>query len=117
MGTVGRMQEGGIYTTDVDTRPPHNPRTKYWAHLSSRLHQSRGQSSVLESWISLGSSQLPGSSFRAYESPPTANRRVYWWGFSTLPDGSRRILPPSGQGSDSGGRRDKLESSLPESAF
>ena len=51
------------------------------AHLGSRLHRSRGQSSVLESWRSLGSPQLPGPSFPAYESPPTANRRVHWWGF------------------------------------
>ena len=64
------------------------------AHLGSRLHRSRGQSSVLESWRSLGSPQLPGPSFPAYESPPTANRRVHWWGFTTLQDGSRRILPP-----------------------
>ena len=64
------------------------------AHLGSRLDRSRGQSSVLESWRSLGSPQLPGSSFPAYESPPTANRRVHWWGFTTLQDGSRRILPP-----------------------
>ena len=63
------------------------------AHLGSRLHRSRGQSSVLESWRSLGSPQLPGPSFPAYESPPTANRRVHWWGFTTLQDGSRRILP------------------------
>ena len=40
------------------------------------------------------SPQLPGPSFPAYESPPTANRRVHWWGFTTLQDGSRRILPP-----------------------
>ena len=65
-----------------------------WAHLGSRLDRSRGQSSVLESWRSLGSPQLPGPSFPAYESPPTANRRVHWWGFTTLQDGSRRILPP-----------------------
>ena len=64
------------------------------AHLGSRLDRSRGQSSVLESWRSLGSPQLPGPSFPAYESPPTANRRVHWWGFTTLQDGSRRILPP-----------------------
>ena len=63
------------------------------AHLGSRLHRSRGQSSVLESWRSLDSPQLPGPSFPAYESPPTANRRVHWWGFTTLQDGSRRILP------------------------
>ena len=68
------------------------------AQLGSRLHRSRGQSSVLESWRSLGSPQLPGPSFPAYESPPTANRRVHWWGFTTLQDGSRRILPPSGWG-------------------
>ena len=37
--------------------------------------------------------QLPGPSFPAYESPPTAKRRVHWWGFTTLQDGSRRILP------------------------
>ena len=49
---------------------------------------------MLESWRSLGSPQLPGPSFPAYESPPTANRRVHWWGFTTLQDGSRRILPP-----------------------
>ena len=64
------------------------------AHLGSRLHRSQGQSSVLESWRSLGSPQLPGPSFPAYESPPTANRRVDWWAFTTLQDGSRRILPP-----------------------
>ena len=68
------------------------------AHLSSRLHRSRGQSSVLESWISLGSPQLPGPSFPAYESPPTANRQVHWWVFTTLQNGSRRILPPFGWG-------------------
>ena len=49
---------------------------------------------MLESWRSLGSPQLPGPSFPAYGSPPTANRRVHWWGFTTLQDGSRRILPP-----------------------
>ena len=70
------------------------------AHLGSLLHRSRGQSSVLESWRSLGSPQLPGPSFPAYESPPTANRRAHWWGFSTLQEGSRRILPPSGWGSE-----------------
>ena len=43
------------------------------AHLGSRLDRSRGQSSVLESWRSLGSPQLPGPSFPSYESPPTAN--------------------------------------------
>ena len=37
--------------------------------------------------------QLPRPSIPAYESPPTANRRVHWWGFTTLQDGSRRILP------------------------
>ena len=45
-----------------------------------------------------GLPRLPGPSFPAYESPPTANRRVHWWGFTTLQDGSRRILPPTGLG-------------------
>ena len=68
------------------------------AHLGSRLHLSRGQSSVLENWRSLGSPQMPGPSFPTYESPPTANRQVHWWGFTSLQDGSRLILPPSGWG-------------------
>ena len=106
MCTGGPMQEGGIYTTDADIQPTRNPtNTKQSvmtcpilaldrAHLGSRLHRSRGQSSVLESWRSLGSPQLLGPSFPANESPPTANRRVHWWGFTTLQDSSRRILPP-----------------------
>ena len=50
----------------------------------------------------VGDLEIPGppstASFPAYESPPTANKRVHWWGFTTLQDGSRRILPPSGWG-------------------
>ena len=73
------------------------------AHLGSRLHRSRDQSSVLESRRSLGSPRLPEPSFSAYESPPTANKRIYWWGFTTLLDGSRRILPPTGWGNQYSG--------------
>ena len=104
------MQEGGIYTTDADIQPPGNPTNTKQSVMTcpilkrpadcTRPGPSRlsftpkpNQSSVFESWRSLGSPQLPGPSFPAYESPPTANRRVHWWGFTTLQDGSRRILP------------------------
>ena len=45
------------------------------AHLVVRLPWSRGQSSVLRNWRSLGPSQLPGSSFPVYGMPLTANKR------------------------------------------
>ena len=82
------------YVSVMPKSKSDQPITLDRAHLGSRLHRSRGQSSVLESWRSLGSPQLPGPSFPAYESPPTANRQVHWWGFTTLQDGSRQILTP-----------------------
>ena len=132
MCTAGRTQEAGIYTTDADIQPLRNPtNTKQSVMtcqilkrpadctrpgpLGSRLHRSRGQSSVLKSWRSLGSPQLPGPSFPAYESPPTANRRVHWWGFTTLQDGSRRILPPVRLGAG-GGHKQRMKNFVAVSA-
>ena len=111
MCTGRPMQEGGIYTIDADIQPPRNPTNTKQSVMTcpilkrpadctrpgpSRLsftQKPRPKQCVGELEI-LGSPQLPGPSFPAYESPPTANRRVHWWGFTTLQDGSRRILPP-----------------------
>ena len=47
-------------------------------YVGSHLDRSRSQNSVLESWRALGSPQLSGPSFPAYDSPPTVNRQVHW---------------------------------------
>ena len=48
----------------------------------------------------VGELELPGlpstarTLFSGLRVSPHGNRRVHWWGFTTLQDGSRQILPP-----------------------